>query len=132
MPMKLNLNKASRRDRTKYYRLHKDHGHNMEEYKQLKVEIERLIQDGMLRRFFRKDWEERRPELEVRILINFDENEPVRFFHMITGGLSDSKGKNKCMTKDVLSMEKDLWTRQEVTFGPVIGWPSHHITTRQW
>lgn len=98
-PTELNSNKASKQDRTKYYRFCEDHGHTIEEYRQLKDEIERLIRDGILCRFARKDREDRRPELEVRILENSNENEPVGVIHVIAGGISDCKGKNKRASK---------------------------------
>lgn len=53
-PIKLNPDKTSKQDRTKYYRLHEDHGHTTEECRHVKDEIKRLIKDGTLRRFARK------------------------------------------------------------------------------
>lgn len=65
----------------------------------------------MLKRFARKDREKRRLELEVRISVNSEENEPVGFIHEIVGGPSSSKGKNKRASENVLTVEKNLWTR---------------------
>lgn len=39
------------RDRRKYYRFYCDYGHNIEDYKTLKDEIEYLIRRGYLNRF---------------------------------------------------------------------------------
>lgn len=36
--------------------------------------------------------------------------------HVIVGGPSNYKGKNKQFLDDVLSMEKDTWAKQEVMF----------------
>lgn len=104
-PSKLNLNKASRRDKTKYYRFHEDHGHTTEECQQLKDKIERLIRDDTLQKFTKKDREERRLELEVRTLENTIDNESVGVIHVIASSPNDGKGKNKLVAEDVLSVE---------------------------
>lgn len=97
--IKLNPEKARRRDRTKHCRFYKDHGHTTEECRQLKDKIERLIKDGTLKNFARKDREENRLEPEVRIPVNSAENEPIGVIHLIAGGLSGNKGKNKHILK---------------------------------
>ncbi|XP_043721086.1 uncharacterized protein LOC122668612 [Telopea speciosissima] len=45
-----------------YCRFHQDHGHDMEEYRRLKEEIEALIQRGHLSRFIKKDGGDQRQE----------------------------------------------------------------------
>lgn len=77
---KLNSNKASSRDKTMYCRFHKDYKHTIEECRELKDEIERLIRDGSLRRFARKDREERKAKLEIRNPVSFNENEPLDLY----------------------------------------------------
>lgn len=62
---KLNPDKTSKRDKTNYFYFYENHGHTMEECRQLKDEIERLIRDEMLRNA-RKDREEKKEEQEVR------------------------------------------------------------------
>ena len=42
------------RDKNKYYRFHKDHGHNMEDGRDLKEQIEELIQKGKLQKYVKK------------------------------------------------------------------------------
>ena len=42
------------RDKKKYCRFHKDHGHYIEDCKDLKEQIEELIQKGKLQRFMKK------------------------------------------------------------------------------
>ena len=42
------------RDKKKYCRFHKDHGHYTEDYRDLKEQIEELIQKGKLQRFVKK------------------------------------------------------------------------------
>lgn len=47
---------------------------------------QRLIRDGTLRRFAKKDKEERRLESEVRTPVNSNENRPLGVIYMIAGG----------------------------------------------
>ena len=42
------------RDKKKYYRFHKDHGHYIEDCRDLKEQIEELIRKGKLQRFMKK------------------------------------------------------------------------------
>ena len=42
------------RDKNKYCRFHKDHGHNTEDCKDLKEQIEELIQKGKLQKYVKK------------------------------------------------------------------------------
>ena len=46
---------ASRRNKDQYCRYHKDHGHDTEECRQLKDEIEFLIRKGHLDRFVNRE-----------------------------------------------------------------------------
>ncbi|GAV58162.1 hypothetical protein CFOL_v3_01696, partial [Cephalotus follicularis] len=46
---------AERRDVEKYYQYHRDHGHDSEECRQLKNQIEDLIQRGHLRKYVDRD-----------------------------------------------------------------------------
>ncbi|XP_043687577.1 uncharacterized protein LOC122638793 [Telopea speciosissima] len=48
--------------KSKYYRFHQDYGHGTEDCRQLKDEIEALIQRGRLSHFVKKDGSERRQE----------------------------------------------------------------------
>ncbi|XP_021621524.1 uncharacterized protein LOC110621560 [Manihot esculenta] len=107
------------RDRIKYCQFHEDHGHTMEEFVQLKDEIERLIRDDILQKFARKDREKRRLEPEIRTPENTVDSEPVVVIHVIVGGPNDGKGKNKRTIQDVLSIEQEIWTKQEIKFGPI-------------
>lgn len=85
-PPKLNPKKAEKRDRTKYCRFYKDHGHTTKEYRQLKDEIKRMIRDGTLRKFTKKGKEEKRFEPEETTPKTTPNREPVRVIHMITKG----------------------------------------------
>ncbi|XP_052172193.1 uncharacterized protein LOC127788122 [Diospyros lotus] len=46
---------SDKRNQNKYYRFHRDHGHDMEECHQLKEEIQELINRGFLRRYVAKE-----------------------------------------------------------------------------
>ena len=41
-------------DKKKYYRFHKDHGHYIEDCRDLKEQIEKLIREGKLQKFVKK------------------------------------------------------------------------------
>ncbi|KAG8654251.1 hypothetical protein MANES_05G115333v8 [Manihot esculenta] len=107
-PSKHNPKKAGRRDSMKYYCFHEDHEHAIEECRQLKDEIERLIRDDTLRSSLGKT--EKKGDSSL--------SEPVGVIHVIIGGPNDGKGKNKRVTEDVLSIEQESWTKQEIKFGP--------------
>ena len=51
-----------KRLRDKYCRFHKDHGHNTEDFYNLKRQIEELIKQGKLQRFVERDQREGRPQ----------------------------------------------------------------------
>lgn len=53
-PKRLNPDKAEKRDKSKFCRFYDDYGHTIDEYRNLKVEIERLIWKGALRKFTRR------------------------------------------------------------------------------
>ena len=42
------------RDKNKYYRFHKDHGHNMKDCRDLKEQIEELVWKGKLHKYVKK------------------------------------------------------------------------------
>ncbi|MGV7988885.1 hypothetical protein PJP10_31420, partial [Mycobacterium kansasii] len=52
------------RDKRKYYRFHRDHGHNTTDCVDLKDEIETLIYKGHLRRYTKEERTARREERE--------------------------------------------------------------------
>ena len=45
---------VERRDKSKYYRFHQDHGHHIDECRHLKDQVETLIQQQKLQKFIRK------------------------------------------------------------------------------
>ena len=50
-PRRLNPNYGTKRDRSRYCRYHRDHGHDTDECHDLKNEIERLVKAGSLKKF---------------------------------------------------------------------------------
>ena len=52
-----------KRPRDKYCRFHRDHGHNTEDCYDLKRQIEKLIKQGKLQRFVKRDQREGRPQV---------------------------------------------------------------------
>ncbi|XP_075663048.1 uncharacterized protein LOC142632553 [Castanea sativa] len=53
------ISSSKRKDKKKYYRFHKDHGHYIDECQDLKEQIEELIQRGKLQNFVKKDYQAR-------------------------------------------------------------------------
>ncbi|XP_022883099.1 uncharacterized protein LOC111399839 [Olea europaea var. sylvestris] len=49
------LTSSSKRNQSKYYHFHKDHGHDTEECVQLKEEIEHLLRRGLLAKYVKND-----------------------------------------------------------------------------
>ena len=56
---KLLSTSSRKRDPKKYCRFHKDHGHYTDEYRDLKEQIEELIQRGKLQKFIKRDHQPR-------------------------------------------------------------------------
>ena len=50
----------SKRNKSKYYRFHRDHGHNTDECYELKQQIESLINQGELKIFIGRDHKDKR------------------------------------------------------------------------
>ena len=84
---------VERRDKSKYYRFHQDHGHHIDECRHLKDQVETLIQQWKLQkyvrktephRYQRKDDQEKTPEVR-------DSKPPVGEIKTISGGLMTGK-----------------------------------------
>ncbi|XP_058084610.1 uncharacterized protein LOC131232406 [Magnolia sinica] len=78
-------------DKCKYYRFHRDHGHNMADYVDLKDEIETLIRKGHLRRYTK---EERIAPREEREQPSNAAEEPTEI-RTIFGGSSGGGDSNR-------------------------------------
>ncbi|XP_057950945.1 uncharacterized protein LOC131145773 [Malania oleifera] len=94
-PMQTPLHK---RNMSKFYAFHRDHGHDTEECIQLKKEIEALIRRGYLSKFIKKDDPQREPLEQRRPSAKKKEKQIIGEIAMIFGGSSrrgDSGGACK-------------------------------------
>lgn len=102
-PKKLNPDRAEKRDKSKFCRFYDDYGHIIDEYRNLKDEIERLNWKGALRKFTRRKedgrakYAGRRNEfaLKGKAKVEEDDDEPLRIINMITGDLKSIKDEKK-------------------------------------
>ena len=73
------LSSSSRkRDLKKYCRFHKDHGHYTDECRDLKEQIEELIQRGKLQKFVKKDHQSQLKEEDKSMMTIKMSNEIIR------------------------------------------------------
>ena len=79
--MKGDLNK---RNRNKYCRSHRDHGHDTNECFDLKQQIENLIRQGKLRNFLGRDYKDEK----LKAKVEESSRPPLREIIMIIGGSS--------------------------------------------
>ena len=77
--MKGNPNK---RNRNKYCRFHRDHGHNTDECFDLKQQIENLIRQGKLRNFLGRDYKDEK----LKAKVEESSRPPLGEIRMIVGG----------------------------------------------
>ncbi|KAJ9183224.1 hypothetical protein P3X46_007113 [Hevea brasiliensis] len=85
---KLKLKTIGKRDRSKYCHFHDDHGHTIDECRQLKDEIKRLIRDRHLRRFTRESSGSNKREQSSgnKAQAQTYLKEPIGIINVITGG----------------------------------------------
>ena len=58
----------NKRNRNKYCRFHRDHGHDIDECFDLKQQIENLIRQGKLRNFLERDYKDEKLKAKVEEL----------------------------------------------------------------
>ncbi|XP_022854805.1 uncharacterized protein LOC111376108 [Olea europaea var. sylvestris] len=107
------LTPSSKRNQSKYFHFHKDHGHDIEECLQLNEEIERLLRRGLLAKYVKNDRGKQRLE----------DLSPARVgvINMIIGGValgSDSNFARKSYARfvGVCSIQKKVRFNQSITF----------------
>ncbi|GAV77805.1 hypothetical protein CFOL_v3_21275, partial [Cephalotus follicularis] len=84
---------AEKRDVEKYCRYHRNHGHDTEECRQLKNQIEDLIRKGHLRKYVDRDAPQGRGKEAPRQQAE-QQQQPIGVIHTISGGVA-SGGNHK-------------------------------------
>ena len=69
-------------NKNKYFRFHRDHGHNTDECYDLKQQIENLIRQGKLRHFVGNDHKDEKLKAKIEEL----SRPPLREIRVIIGG----------------------------------------------
>ena len=97
----------TKRSRNKYYRFHRDHGHDTADCYDLKQQIEALIKEGKLQKFVSKE----RTDTNLRELALQQENDhprpPIEDIRMIVGGTATT-GSSKKARKTYLRMVQNV------------------------
>ena len=100
-------NDPSKRSRNKYYRFHRDHGHDTADCYDLKQKIEALIREGKLQKFVNKE----RTDTNLREQAPRQDNEhprpPIGDIRMIVGGTATT-GSSKKARKTYLRMVQNV------------------------
>ena len=93
----------NKRNRNKYCRFHRDHGHDMDECFDLKQQIENLIRQGKLRNFLGRDHKDEKLKAKVEEL----SRPPLGEIRMILGGdfTSQSSRSRKTYLKVVQNVQ---------------------------
>ena len=97
----------TKRSRNKYYRFHRDHGHDTADCYDLKQQIETLIKEGKLQKFVSKE----RTDTNLQELALQQENDhprpPIEDIRMIVGGTATT-GSSKKARKTYLRMVQNV------------------------
>ena len=84
----------NKRNRNKYCRFHRDHGHDTDECFDLKHQIENLIRQGKLRNFLGRDYKDEKLKAKVEEL----SRPPLGEIRMFVGGnLTGQSSRSKKM-----------------------------------
>ena len=92
----------NKRNRNKYCRFHKDHGHDTDECFDLKQQIENLIRQGKLRNFLGRDHKDEKLKAKVEEL----SRPPLGEIRMILGG--DFTGQSSRSKKTYLKVVQNV------------------------
>ena len=97
----------TKRDNTKYCEFHKDHGHRIDDYIQLRKEIEYLIRRGYLRRYIASEGQDQAQPPSPRQPIT-QHQQPLGEIHVISGGFAgggESSSARKAHLRSIRSEE---------------------------
>ena len=78
----------TKRDNTRYYEFHKDHGHRTDDCIQLRKEIEYLIRQGYLRRYIASEGQDQAQPPPPRQPTPTQHQQPLGEIHVISGGFA--------------------------------------------
>ena len=76
----------TKKDNTKYYEFHRDHGHRMDDCIQLRKEIEYLIRRGYLCRFITPEGQDQAQQVQPPRQTTTQHQQPLGENHVISGG----------------------------------------------
>ena len=97
----------NRCSKDKYFRFHRDHGHDTADCCDLKQQIEALIKQGKLQRFVRKEKTDQPPQEQNPRRDNERPRPPIGDIRMIVGGTAVT-GSSKKAWKTYLSMVQNV------------------------
>ena len=115
----------NRRSKDKYYRFHRDHGHNTADCYDLKQYIEAFIKQGKLQKFVKKERVDLPPQEQHPRQDNERLRPPVGDIRMIIGGIA-TIGLSKKTRKTYLRIVQNVQLTSSVPKierreGPIIG-----------
>ena len=84
----------NKRNQNKYYRFHRDHGHDTDDCFDLKQQIENLIRQGKLRNFLGRDSKDEK----LKMKIEESSRPPLGEIRMIFGGSSTGQSSRSKKT----------------------------------
>ena len=98
----------NKRNRNKYCRFHRDHGHDTDECFDLKQQIENLIRQGKLRSFLGRDHRDEKQKGKMEE----SSRPPLREIRVIIGGSSTGQSSKfkKAYLKVVQSVQLSGWS----------------------
>ena len=99
----------AKRSRNKYFRFHRDHGHDTADCYDLKQQIEALIREGKLQKFVSKERTDAHTREQAHRRENDHPRPPVGDIRMIIGGTT-ATGSSKKARKTYLRMVQNVQT----------------------
>ena len=96
----------NKRNRNKYFRFHRDHGHDTDECFDLKQQIKNLIRQGKLRNFLERDYKDEKLKLKVKVKVEEWSRPQLGEIRMIIGG--GSTGQSSKSRKTYLKVVQNV------------------------